>query len=162
STISEVLGHSGYTTGYIGKWHLDGPHRSAFIPAERRYGFEYWKVLECTHDYNHSFYYANTSALKKWRGYDAIAQTRDAQRYLRAQANSEKPFLLFLAWGPPHDPYQTAPPQYRALFKPEALKLSPNVPSHSENWARKDLAGYYAHGAALDDCVGQLLMTLRE
>jgi arylsulfatase A-like enzyme len=162
TTLSGVLRAAGYATGYIGKWHLDGSRRSAFIPPERHYGFDYWKVLECTHDYNHSFYYGDNPEKLKWDGYDAIAQTRDAQEFLRTHKNAEKPFLLFLAWGPPHDPYQTAPTRYREMFKPDSIKLRPNVPTKAESQTRKDLAGYYAHCAALDDCVGQLLATLRE
>ena len=50
---------AGYETAYIGKWHLDGNQRSAFIPRERRQGFEFWKVLGCTHAYNNSFYYGD-------------------------------------------------------------------------------------------------------
>jgi arylsulfatase A-like enzyme len=48
------------------------------------------------------------------------------------------------------------------MFHPGKLKLRPNVPVKSEHQARKDLAGYYAHCAALDDCVGRLLTTLQE
>jgi arylsulfatase A-like enzyme len=162
TTLAEVFRAAGYDTAYIGKWHLNGPERSGFIPPERHQRFDYWKVLECTHDYNHSFYYGDTPDLLKWNGYDAIAQTRDAQQFLRAHTNSEKPFLLFLAWGPPHDPYDSAPAKYRAIFNPEKLKLRPNVPLQAEKQIRKDLAGYYAHCAALDDCVGQLLTTLQE
>src|SRR2546423_12821692 len=113
-TIAKVLKSEGYDTGYIGKWHLNGDGRSTFIPRERRQGFDYWKVLECTHDYSNSFYYAGSPDRLKWPGYDAVAQTRDACDYLRSRAKSEKPFLLFLAWGPPHDPYFSAPTKYRA------------------------------------------------
>lgn len=163
TTLAEVFRAAGYTTGFIGKWHLNGPERSGFIPPERHFGFDYWKVLDCTHDYNHSFYYADdTPDLLKWDGYDANAQTRDAEQFLRSHTNAEKPFLLFLAWGPPHEPYETAPERYRAMFHPDQLKLRQNVPVKSEPQARKDLAGYYAHCAALDDCVGQLLATLEE
>ena len=54
-TLAKVLREAGYDTGYIGKWHLNGDGRSNFIPRERRQGFDYWKALECTHDYNHSY-----------------------------------------------------------------------------------------------------------
>src|SRR5438128_605980 len=60
-TIARVLKSEGYDTGYIGKWHLNGDGRSTFIPRDRRLGFDYWKVLECTHNYSNSFYYADAA-----------------------------------------------------------------------------------------------------
>ena len=162
-TLPKVLTADRYDTGCIGKWHLDGHgSRTAFIPRERRQGFGYWKVLECTHAYNNSFYYADGPEKLKWDGYDAFAQTRDAQNFLRDRANSEKPFLLWLAWGPPHNPYETAPAKYRAMYSPEDIKLPPNVPESAREKARKDLAGYYAHCTALDDAFADLLRTLDE
>ena len=163
ATLAKVLKEAGYDTGCIGKWHVDGHgSRSAFIPRERRQGFDYWKVLECTHAYNNSFYYADGPKKLKWDGYDAIAQTRDAQRYLRGRATIGKPFLLWLAWGPPHNPYETAPARYRAMYSPDKIKLPPNVPESAQAQARKELAGYYAHCTALDDCFADLLRTLDE
>jgi len=165
-SLAQAFGQAGYETAYIGKWHIDGRGRSNYIPPERRQGFDYWKVLECTHDYNHSAYYAGDSEEKRyWEGYDAIAQTRDAQQYIRdhsRQDSQEKPFLLVLSWGPPHAPYQTAPEAYQALYSPEAITLRPNVPPEIAGQAREWLAGYYAHCTALDDCVADLLATLEE
>ena len=161
-TLPKVLKAAGYETGAIGKWHIDGHGRSAFIPRERRQGFDYWKVLECTHNYTDSIYYGDTSEKLHWSGYDALDQTRDACDFLRARAKPETPFLLWLAWGPPHDPYMTAPEKYRALYNPAKLTLRPNVPANLDAQARKNLAGYYAHCSALDDAMGELLATLRE
>jgi len=160
-SIVQAYGRAGYKTGYIGKWHLDGNQRSAFIPRERRQGFEFWKALGCTHAYNNSFYYGDEDVKLKWDGYDAIAQTREAQRYIRERAGGP-PFVLFLSWGPPHSPYETAPEKYQQLFKPEAIALRPNVPEADRDKARQALAGYYAHIAALDDCIGDLLQTLHD
>jgi len=162
NTIAKVMTFAGYTTGFIGKWHVDGHGRSNFIPHERRQGFEYWKVLECTHDYNNSPYYADGPEKLKWDGYDAIAQTKDAQEYLRSRAKDQKPFLLFLAWGPPHDPYGTAPEKYRNLYHADELQLRGNVPEGMTRQARKTLVGYYGHCSALDDCMGELRATLKE
>ena len=161
-SIAQVFARAGYDTGYVGKWHLDGGPRTNFIPRERRQGFDYWKVLECTHDYNDSFYFGDEPVKRLWEGYDAIAQTRDVQQYLRDHAKSSKPFLLFLAWGPPHNPYHTAPQKYRAMYRPETLQVRPNVPENKRAECQKNLAGYYAHCTALDDCVGELLSTLKE
>ncbi|MGY8827611.1 MAG: sulfatase family protein, partial [Candidatus Latescibacterota bacterium] len=162
TSIGQAFAQGGYDTAYIGKWHVDGRGRSNYIPPERRQGFDYWKVLECTHNYNESFYYAGDSDEKlQWEGYDAIEQTRDAEQYLR-ERESEDPFLMVLSWGPPHDPYQTAPEKYKALYKQEELELRPNVPAEFAETAREWLAGYYAHCTALDDCVGSLLQTMEE
>ncbi|MCY4526411.1 MAG: sulfatase [Anaerolineaceae bacterium] len=160
--LGEAFSQAGYDTAWIGKWHIDGHGRSEYIPPERRHGFDYWKTLECTHDYNHSAYYAGSGAQKRyWEGYDAIAQTRDAQRYLRGRDGS-KPFLLVLSWGPPHNPYETAPEEYRRRYRPEDINLRGNVPPESAAEAREWLAGYYAHCTALDDCVADLLDTLEQ
>jgi arylsulfatase A-like enzyme len=119
-------------------------------------------VCECTHNYTDSIYYGDSTEKAHWSGYDAIDQTRDAVQYLHAHAKSEKPFVLFLAWGPPHDPYMTAPEKYRALYHPETLQLRPNVPQEQVEQTRKFLAGYYAHCSALDDCIGDLRAALDE
>ena len=161
-SLADAYAEAGYDTAYIGKWHLDGHGRSNYIPPERRQGFDYWKVLECTHNYNHSPYYAGNSNQKLyWEGYDAIAQTRDAQNYIR-EHDEKKPFLLVLSWGPPHNPYDTAPEKYKAMYSPENICLRPNVPDENAPKAKEDLAGYYAHCTALDACIGDLLHTIRE
>ena len=160
TSLAQAFTGAGYDTAYIGKWHVDGHGRSNYIPPERRQGFDYWKVLECTHDYNNSPYYACDSPERlTWEGYDAIAQTRDAQQYI-GRRDDERPFLLVLSWGPPHAPYHTAPPQYQDLYRPDDVELPGNVPDSHADLARQQLAGYYAHCTALDDCVGDLLSTL--
>lgn len=161
-TIAKVLSAQGYDTAYIGKWHVDGRGRSSYIPPERRQGFDYWKVLECTHDYTNSAYYGDSPQKQVWPGYDAVAQTRDACEYLRGRGTRSKPFLMFLAWGPPHDPYFTAPAAYRERFQPEQMQVRPNVPEAMRGEVRKILAGYYAHCSALDDCLAELRRTLKE
>jgi len=162
-TIAKMLRGAGYDTAVIGKWHVDGHGRASFIPPARHQGFDYWKVLECTHDYNESFYYASNSPVKlKWDGYDALAQTRDAENYLRGHAQGGKPFFLFLSWGPPHDPYQSAPEKFRALYSPEKFKLPLNVPANMAAETRKMMTGYYSHCSALDECIGELRATLEK
>lgn len=160
TSLADAFHQAGYETAFIGKWHLDGHGRTSFIPPERRQGFEFWRACECTHDYNHSVYYADSDQKLVWPGYDAEAQTTAAQDYIRT--HRERPFLLFLSWGPPHNPYDTAPPRFAVHFSPAQMQLRPNVPPEVESMARRDLAGYYAHGAALDECVGRIAKTLRD
>ncbi|MEM7131270.1 MAG: sulfatase [Chloroflexota bacterium] len=162
-SLAQAFKVGGYNTGYIGKWHVDGHGRSNYIPPERRQGFEHWMVLECTHNYPDSAYYSGNDDTKlTWPEYDAIPQTREAQKYISDQANADDPFLLVLSWGPPHNPYETAPERYRAMYDPAAISLHPNVPPEKEAVAREELAGYYAHCTALDDLVGDLLSTIDE
>ena len=165
-SMAKLFKAVGYDTAYVGKWHVDGRGRSSYIPPESRQGFDYWKALECTHDYNNSRYYAGDSEQPlTWDGYDAIEQTRDVQSYLRGRKNegqSDTPFLLLLSWGPPHAPYETAPEAYREMYDPDTIQLRPNVPPEMAEEARDWIAGYYAHCTALDDCLGSLLQTLEE
>jgi arylsulfatase A-like enzyme len=152
-----ALKDAGYHTGYIGKWHIDGQGRRAFVPPERRLGFEFWRGFECTHEYNDSNYYADTPEMLHWEGYDAIDQTKMACGHLQERAKTDQPFALFISWGPPHDPYDSAPEKYRKMYDPAKIQLRPNVPAAAHRHAQEMLAGYYAHCTALDDCFGTLL-----
>ena len=99
-----------YNTAYIGKWHVDGRGRSAYIPRERRLGFDYFKALECTHDYNQSAYYDNDDPLHAFLGWLRCLRAnnrRAGNTSIRSQP--DKPFMLVVSWGPPHNPYETAP-----------------------------------------------------
>ncbi len=161
-TIGKVIKSAGYQTAYIGKWHLDGSGRSSFIPKERRQGFDYWKVLECTHDYNHSYYWGTDDKKAMWNGYDAYAQTADAVNYMREMSRKEQPFFMILSWGPPHTPFETAPEACQRKYRNRELKLRPNVPSDMQARAKADLVGYYGHITALDSCIGLLRRFLEE
>lgn len=161
--MAEILQEAGYETGYIGKWHLDGHGRDSYIPPGRRQGFDYWKVLECTHKYNESYYYAGDDPTKReWNGYDAYAQTADARNYIREHANGDYPFFLFIGFGGPHFPHDSAPEDLKALYPPAELKLRPNVTPEQEQRTRTELQGYYGHCTAIDTCVGDLFREIED
>lgn len=162
--LAESLKAAGYTTGYIGKWHLDGHGRAAFVPPARRQGFDYWKGAECDHNYPRSHYYEGDSPEKKiWEGYDAYAQTDDARRFLSDHAADDRPFFLMVSYGTPHFPHGTAPDEFKARIPPESIRFPPNVPAEKiDEKLRREAQGYYAHCMALDRCVERLLASLRE
>ena len=160
--LGEAFKRQGYNTAFIGKWHVDGQGRSSYIPPERRLGFDTFLALECTHDYNRSAYYAGDDPTKRyWKGYDVFAQAKAAQEFMRAQTDGQ-PFMLVLSWGPPHNPYETAPKQYRDMYEASEIQLRPNVPDEWAEEAREWLAGYYAHCSAIDKSVGDMMAALDE
>jgi len=162
-SIAHCFKAGGYDTAYIGKWHLDGPDRSAPVPpGPRRQGFEYWMAANFEHNYNRSYFTDNDGNLKIWDGWDAEAQTTHTIDYLKNRA-SENPFCLFLSWGPPHHPYRLVPQQYLDMYDPDTIEGRPNCP----DVPKRDLWGYYAQTTLLDDQFQRLLdaldgMDLRE
>ena len=157
-TLGTVLRSAGYDTGYIGKWHLDGPSRAGFTPpGPRRQGFDFWAVGNCTHNYMDSLYYRDSEDPLYWTGYDAESQTSLAIDYIQSR-KGDSPFALVLSWGPPHNPYDAVPGSYLDLYPPDEIEVRPNCPDPS----RTDLAGYHAHVTALDDQLARLGKVLDE
>ncbi|WP_299012501.1 sulfatase [uncultured Polaribacter sp.] len=162
-TMAEIFKKEGYTTAYWGKWHLDGHGRSNYIPKERRQGFDFWRALECSHNYTKMPYYDNDNQeLKHWKKYSPFAITEDANQYLEQQAKGKKPFLAVISIGTPHYPHRSAPRKYKEMYAPESLTLNPNVSENFKERAREELQGYYAHATATDEAIGNVLNKIKE
>jgi arylsulfatase A-like enzyme len=162
-SLGAVLAAAGYRTGYIGKWHLDGIPRSKFTPpGPRRHGFDFWAAYNCSHDYFHPRYYRDSPELIETEGYEPVIQTDLALEYLQTQP-ADRPFCLLLSWGPPHDPYDQVPEEYRRLYDPTTLELRANVRPEADNplatgmECRRATADYYAAITALDSQLARLL-----
>ncbi len=168
-TIGEVCRDAGYRTGYVGKWHLDGVPRSRFTPpGPRRHGFDYWRVFNCHHQYFQGKYFADEPEVQHLDGYEPVGQTDLCLDFLRQ--DDDRPFCLFLSFGPPHDPYDQVPEEYRARYDPDKIELRPNFkpipPGPRDISGQRDprvtLANYYAAITALDEQLGRLLDALQE
>lgn len=157
--ISHVLKSAGYDTAYIGKWHLNGPNRLAWVPpGPPRQGFDYWAAANFDHNYDRSVYFSGDSPEPHvWEGYDAEAQTSLTIEYLRRR-DRRNPFCLFLSWGPPHHPYRTVPRRFLDMYDPADIPARPNCPEPP----RQDLWGYYAQISFLDEQMGRLLSAVDE
>ncbi len=160
--LAEVFKANGYSTGYIGKWHLDGHGRHDYTPPERRQGFDFWMALECSHEYNKMRYYENDSPeMKIWEGYSPFALSKVSSNYIDSARIEEQPFFLFISFATPHFPHATAPEEYKTMYPPDQLKLNPNVPVEIHEQVKSELSGYYAHCSATDKAIGDLLDKIR-
>jgi len=185
-SFARCLTAQGYSCGYIGKWHLDGVNRGAFIPpGPRRQGFDdFWAGVECNHNYFGGYYYGEETQQPEWfDGYEPDGQTKLAIDYIERKADDPSPFCLFLSFGPPHCPYQLVPEAYRAGYPDDGIGFLPNAVhariqdpttrgklagpadlTQEEHDARKRrvIADYYAQVTALDDCFARLLACVDE
>lgn len=167
-TVGKALRDAGYRTGYVGKWHLDGVPRDKFTPpGPRRQGFDYWAAYNCSHDYFRAHkYFTDAPEPVEVDGYEPVVQTDLALDFIAEP--DERPFCLFLSWGPPHDPYHLVPDEYKKLYDPEQVQLRPNfaaIPPGPTSLARDldprtTLAHYYAAITALDDQLGRIMAHL--
>jgi arylsulfatase A-like enzyme len=161
--MAEIFKDAGYQTAYYGKWHLDGHGRRINVEPERRQGFDYWKVLECSHDYNKMPYYENQDPeMKIWEKYSPFAIAEDAEKYLEKVSKEEDPFLLFISLATPHFPHNTALQEYKDMYPQSELELRANVDEDKFPNVREELQGYYAHCTATDKAIGDIIQKIKD
>jgi arylsulfatase A-like enzyme len=163
TTIAEVLGKSGYRTGFVGKWHLDGGKRlPGFVPpGPRRHGFEFWAANECNHSHFHSQYFRDTDQPIPIEKFEPEVWADLGIEFLRAAKTDARPFFLTVQMGPPHDPYK-APPEYSKLYDPQQLTMRPNWQAKAGMPGPVEIAEYYGMVTAVDAQIGRLMKSLDE
>lgn len=170
-TLATVLRGQGYSTNYIGKWHLapgshDDPKAWGFVPREYRGGFlDLWEganLLEFTsHPYRGTIWNGDGEAMHFQDTYRVDYLTQRAVDFLRQK--QEKPFLLVLSQLEPHfqnDLNAFAPPKgfrerYVNPFVPQDLRFFPG------DWDEQ-MPNYYGDIKSIDNSVGTVLKTLEE
>lgn len=165
-TIAEIAREQGYRTGFIGKWHLEGGKRlPGFVRPERRQGFEFWAANICSHQYWDMHYFRDSPEPIPMNGYSARFFTDEAVSFI--EADDAAPFLAYVQWGPPHNPY-VAPPEYMNMYDPDALTMRENWNGAAERargrsiGSRSDIAGYYAAITFIDNEVGRIVDALKK
>jgi arylsulfatase A-like enzyme len=162
--IAQVYKDHGYATGYIGKWHVDGVEKPGFVPpGPRRQGFDDWAAFNRGHNYWSSVYFRDDPTPIPMAGYEPNYQTDLAIDYVKM--HRERPFCLFMSWGPPHTPFYPQKEEQDERWEgldPDRVSLRPNVPESDKTKASREIAGYNTHITALDDNIGRLLAALEE
>jgi arylsulfatase A-like enzyme len=187
---SDVLHENGYSLGYIGKWHLDSPHKpyvdtsnntedfawNEWTPPARRHGFNFWHAYGTYDNHDHPEYWT-TEALRSQRtrvdqwGPEHEADT--AIQFIRnedgAYREADKPWALVVSMNPPHMPYDRVPQRYLDLYgdmEADDLINRPNVTPGEDTsggrLARRHMKNYLAQVSGVDDQFGRILTALRE
>lgn len=174
-TLATVLSSAGYSTNYIGKWHLmevnerkneQGFGDLGYVPPEKRGGFNgLWQaanVLELTSHPYHGTMWDNDGTPMTYNGIYRVDYLTDlAVQFLRRK--QDKPFFLVLSQLEPHqqnDLNGFAPPKgYAEKFaNPFA---PPDVRPFPGDWPFQ-LANYYGDCKSIDESMGKIFQTLRE
>ncbi|MEZ4639385.1 MAG: sulfatase-like hydrolase/transferase [Caldilineaceae bacterium] len=162
-TMAHHFKDAGYTTGYIGKWHLADNDSAGAVSEEQRGGYDYWlasNLLEFTSDAYDMVMYDNDGNAVKMPGYRVDAQTDAVIRYV--DAHQDEPFFLFVSYIEPHhqnhvDDYP--PPdgyreRYTGRWTPADLAaLGGSTQAH--------LGGYFGMVKRLDEALGRLFDALK-
>lgn len=159
---SHTLAHSfkdaGYDTGYIGKWHLHDQQAKGAVPADKRFGYDYWlasNILEFTSDAYDTVMYDGDENEVKLPGYRVDAVTDAAVRYI--DDHQQDPFYLFVSYIEPHHQNHIddfPPPEgYRERYTggwvpPDLAALGGSTQQH--------LGGYYGMVKRLDEAYGRV------
>lgn len=150
--LPRLLGRAGYRTALVGKWHLGltAPNR----PNDRGFDFfhgflgdmmdDYW-----THRRHGTNYLRRNETVIDPPGHATDLFTDWACDWISAQAGSDHPFFLYLAYNAPHDPVQP-PPDWLDRVQQRNPTLDPK---------RARLVALIEH---LDAGIGRVLETLQK
>jgi len=172
TTVATLLNQQGYTSNYVGKWHLApnsaaGGNGNGAVPPQYRGGFTgLWEAANAlelvSHPFEGEMYDNDGKPIRFSNQYRADFLTDRAVRFLK-QRQDPKPFLLVVSYLEVHhqnDVDKYVPPKqyensYRNPFIPHDLRPIPG------SWPSQ-MGDYYGCVKGVDDCVGRLLDTLRE
>jgi arylsulfatase A-like enzyme len=161
-THATLMRDAGYTTAYVGKWHM-GSQR-------KRPGFDFHASYVGHGRYENCPFIVNgkDTPTKGW--VDDVA-TDYAIAFIKRQKSSAKPWSLILGFKTPHQPWEP-PVRAKELYKGELARTVTNVNTPPIYWpnparAKKPVPptmttnlDYFRCVSAMDECVGRLLKSL--
>jgi len=167
-TLAHYFREAGYTTAYIGKWHLASKN---IVPESEQGGYEYWlgaNILEfCSRPYDCLMYDKKANEVRL-PGYRVDAITDAAIRYV--DAHQDEPFFLFVSYLEPHfqnhvDDYPPPvgydyPPPVGYRERYDGRWIPPDLAALGGS-THQHLGGYWGMVKRLDEALGRLLDALR-
>ncbi|WP_020571145.1 arylsulfatase [Neolewinella persica] len=150
STLPELLGDAGYTSGIFGKWHLGDNY--PFRPQDR--GFD--EVLihggggvgqtpdAWNNDYFDDTYFHNGEQVK-YEGYCTDVWFDAAKAFIKEKVDKKEPFLAYISTNAPHGPFHVDE-KYSAPYRDNQNIPNPN---------------FYGMITNIDDNVGALRESLK-
>ena len=177
--IAKLLKDAGFSSGYIGKRHLDGselnfsPHPKSGAgewdaytpPGERRQGFDYFLSYGACDDHLDPHYWLDDETQIKPGKWSAEFETDKAIEYMNQKKDGEEPFALFVSYNPPHLPYELVPERYYEKFKNLKVHYRPNVPESMREEGgllETQTRQYFAAVHGIDEQFGRILAWLKE
>jgi arylsulfatase A-like enzyme len=137
--FGDALKKNGYSTGYIGKWHLSDPAHfgsafcgynldegrgwDAWTPPAYRKGFDFWHAYNSYPDHMNPHYYGDSYAKadrvepKDW---SVKHETDVAIDFIKA--NKDTSFALFVSYLPPHGPFDRYPGWLDGYYKDDSIQ----------------------------------------
>jgi N-acetylglucosamine-6-sulfatase len=136
----EYLQESGYTTGFVGKWHMGHDN------DEPRKGFNHWVSFKGQGTYFNPELNINGSR-KAFKGYTTDILADQALEWLQTRTD-EDPFLLYLSFKAVHYPFQPAPRHHgryddKAIDYPMTMANTESNYQTQSNWIRERRYGIH-------------------
>jgi arylsulfatase A-like enzyme len=195
--FSDVLSEHGFETGYIGKWHLDPVEPSqasltegfredgvlwdSYTLPERRHNFHFWHAYGASDNHLDPHYWENEAGIedKQKPGEWSVKHETDvAVQYIMnsdsGYRDNDKPFALFVAYNPPHPPFDQVPNNYLQVYEgksaddllvrpnvtdqtPEALSRIGSHPHDGMKYGKEHVKNYFAAISGVDDQFRRIL-----
>ena len=190
--FTDILHDSGYSIGYLGKWHLDKPHEpfvgrrrgrvggpgggivwDEFVPPDRRHGITFWHAYNCRDQHMNPRYWMTDSRRTKPTYFNKWSTEHEADvaiEFIRntdgKHRNPDKPFALFISPNPPHTPFDQVPKKYVDMYEGKDyrdLLNRPNVDLENPHpQAKQHVKNYLAAVTGTDEQFGRILDALDE
>ncbi len=100
ASFPKILQDNGYTTAFIGKWHMDNSRSP-------RVGFNYWCSFSGQGNYNSNILNINGTDVTN-TGYITDELNNYAINFINSNASPTKPFCLYLSHKAVHEPFTPA------------------------------------------------------